>query len=148
MLPRRLAPDDFELERISVFLEKEYALSRFPTLVFQHVWNYVLTSEILKSLAERTDRLYLSPEDQGRTYLRQHYDDNYHLLSSDFASRVISVLSNVIVTAPTIGLQDRQSRADESIKALREYELGRRLREFAEREDLTFFVIAGRLGQA
>ena len=136
-----IAPDDFELERISVFLEKEYALSN-PTLVFQHVWNYVLTSEILKSLAERTDRLYLSPEDQGRTYLRQHYDDNYHLLSSDFASRVISVLSNVIVTAPTIGLQDRQSRADESIKALREYELGRRLREFAEREDLTFFVIA------
>ena len=52
------------------------------------------------------------------------------------------MLNNVIVTAPTIGLQDRQSRADESIKALREYELGRRLREFAEREDLTFFVIA------
>ena len=129
------------MERISVFLEKEYALSN-PKLVFQNVWNYVLTSEILKSLAERTDRLYLSPEDQGRTYLRQHYDDNYHLLSFDFASRVISVLSNVIVTAPTISLQDRQSRADESIKALREYELGRRLREFAEREDLTFFVIA------
>ena len=136
-----IAPDDFELERISVFLEKEYALSN-PKLVFQHVWNYVLTSEILKSLAERTDLLYLSPEDQGRTYLRQHYDDNYDLLSSDFASRVISVLSNVIVTAPTIGLQDRQSRADESIKALREYELGRRLRDFAEREDITFFVIA------
>ena len=136
-----IAPDDFELERISAFLEKEYALSN-PKLVFQHVWNYVFTSEILKSLAERTDRLYLSPEDQGRTYLRQHYDDNHGLLSSDFASRVISILSNVIVTSPDISLQERQSRAEESIKALREYELGRRLREFAEHEDITFFVIA------
>ena len=136
-----IAPDDFELDRISAFLEKEYPLSN-PKLVFQHVWSYVLTSELLKSLAERTERLYLSPDDQGRTYLRQHYDDNYDLLSSDFAGRVISVLSKVIVTAPDMGLQERQSKAEESIKALREYELGRRLREFAEHEGITFFVIA------
>ena len=136
-----IAPDDFELDRISAFLEKEYALSN-PKLVFQHVWSYVLTSELLKSLAERTERLYLSPDDQGRRYLRQHYDDNYDLLSSDFAGRVISVLSKVIVTAPDMGLQERQSKAEESIKALREYELGRRLREFAEHEGITFFVIA------
>ena len=136
-----IAPDDFELERITALLEKDYSLSN-PKLVFQHVWNYVLTSEILKSLAERTDRLYLSPDDQGRTFLRQHYDDNYALLTSDFAGRVISVLSNVVVAAPDISPQVRQSRAEESIKALREYELGRRLKEFAQHEDITFFVIA------
>lgn len=136
-----IAPDDFELERITAFLEKEYSLSN-PKLVFQHVWNYVFTSEILKSLAERTDRLYLSPDDQGRTYLRQHYDDNYELISSDFAARVITVLGDVVVKAPDISPQERQSRAEESIKALREYKLGRRLREFAEHEDITYFVIA------
>ena len=136
-----IAPDDFELERIAEFIEREYSLSN-PKLVFQHVWNYVITSEILKSLAERTDRLYLSPDDQGRSYLRQHYDDNYTLLSSDFAGRVISVLSKVVAASPDISPQERQSRAEESIKALREYELGRRLREFAQHEDITFFVIA------
>ena len=135
-----IAPDDFELERITAFLEKEYSLSN-PKLVFQHVWNYVFTSEILKSLAEKTDRLYSSPDDQGRTYLRQHFDDNYDLLSSDFAARVISVLNDVVVAAPDISPQERQFRAEESIKALREYELGRRLREFAEHEDITFFVM-------
>ena len=68
-----IAPDDFELERISAFVENEYAMTN-PKLVFQHMWNYVLVLELLKSLAEGTDRLYLSPDDPLRDYLRQYYD--------------------------------------------------------------------------
>ncbi len=141
LVPVEIAPDDFELERISTFLGTEYGLSD-PRFVFQHIWTYVLSSEILKSLAERTDRLYLSPEDKNRRYLRQFYDDHYGLLSLDFASRVISVLTTVIATNPDITREERQSRADKQIKALRDYELGRRLKEFAEREDITYFGVA------
>ena len=141
LVPVEIAPDDFELESISTFLGKEYGLSD-PRFVFQHVWTYVLSSEILKSLAERTDRLYQSPDDQNRRYLRQYYDDHYGLLSLDFASRVISVLTTVIAANPNITGEERQSRAEKQIKALRDYELGRRLKEFAEREDITYFGIA------
>ena len=141
LIAAEVAPDDFELERLASFLEKAYGLSN-PKLVFQHVWSHVFTSEVLKSLAERTDRLYLSPEDPNRSYLRQYYDDNYDLLNSDFAGRVISTLSDAIMTKPGITLEEQQSKADESIKTLRDYEFGRRLREFAEREDIAFFVVA------
>ena len=136
-----IAPDDFELERVSAFFETEYGLTN-PKLVFQQIWNYVFTSELLKSLAERSDRLYLSPEDPSRSYLRQYYDDNYDLLSLDFAGRVISVMSSVIATAPTVTPIERQSRAEESIKKLRDYQLASHLRQFATRERMRFFVVA------
>ena len=136
-----IAPDDFELERISGYLDTECELAN-PKLVFQHIWNHVLTSEILKSLAEGTDRLYYSPDDQIRDRLRQSYDDNYDLLRLDFGSRVIEVLRKVIRTAPEITPEERQAAAEGSIRQLRNYELGRDLREFARRERIKFFIVA------
>ena len=136
-----IAPDDFELERLSEFLENELELSN-PKLVFQHIWQYVLMTELLKSLAEKTDLLYLSPDDQLRNYLRQHYDDNRDLLTADFGTRVVAVLNNVIKTDSGITTDERQYAAEQSIKSLRDYNLGRQLRDFARREGITFFIVA------
>ncbi len=136
-----IAPDDFELERISEFVENEYPLTN-PKLIFQHMWHYVLLSELLKSLAERTDRLYLSPNDPIRDFLRQHYDSHYSELNLDFGSRVIEVLSEMIDTANDVTAESRQAKAEELIKSLRDYDLGRRLKEFAIQEDINFFIVA------
>ena len=136
-----IAPDDFELERISEFLKDDYGMAN-PKLVFQHIWHYVLTSEILKSLAEQTLSLYHSPEDRGRDYLRQYYDQHYDELSMDFGSRVISMLDKVIVQSPNATPNERLRNIEESIKSLRDYDLGRRLSRFADEEDITFFIVA------
>lgn len=136
-----IAPDDFELERISEFLKDDYGMVN-PKLVFQHIWHYVLTSEILKSLAEQTDSLYYSPEDRGRDYLRQYYDQHYEELSMDFGSRVISLLDSVVVQSPNVTLSERLKNIEESIKSLRDYDLGRRLSMFANEENITFFIVA------
>ena len=136
-----IAPDDFELERISAFVQKEYPLTN-PKLIFQHMWNYVLLSELLKSLAERTDRLYLSPNDPLRDHLRQHYDNHYSELILDFGSRVIDVLGEMIDTASDVTAEKRQAKAEKLIKSLRDYDLGHRLKKFAIQEDIDFFIVA------
>ncbi len=134
-IPVEIAPDDFELERISEYLKKEFALTD-PRLAFQNTWNFILLSEVIKSLAEKSDKLYQSPSDISRNNLHQYYEENRQRLSVDFGARVIEVLRSV--TSITSGaLQE-----DESIKSLRDYQVARRLKEFAEREGVTFFVIA------
>ena len=97
---------------------------------------------MLKSLAERTDRLYFSPVDQTRNALRQVYDDARDDLELDFGSRVISVLERVISAEADVSGIKRQSRAENALKSLRDYELGRRLREFAAEEGISFFIVA------
>ncbi len=136
-----IAPDDFELQRISEFVESEYPLTN-PKLIFQHMWHYVLLTELLKSLAEGSDRLYLSPNDTLRDYLRQHYDSHYSELGLDFGSRVIDVLSAMIDTTNDVSAEKRQAKAEKLIKSLRDYDLGRRLKEFAIQEDIDFFIVA------
>ena len=136
-----IAPDDFELERISAFVEDQYAMTN-PKLVFRHMWNYVLVLELLKSLAEGTDRLYYSPNDSLRDYLRRYYDSHYDQLSLDFGSRVIDALGELVTTEEDVSPERRQARAEELIKNLKDYDLGRRLKEFADREDMDFFIIA------
>lgn len=136
-----IAPDDFELERIGSFLERECELVN-PRLLFQHVWHYILTSEIVKTIAETTDLLYLSPNDRIRNDLRRHYDAKFELFDQDFGSRVITVLDEIIDRDPNLNAVERQARGEDSIKTLRDYQLARLLRDFAKDERLDYFVVA------
>ena len=136
-----IAPDDFELERISAFVENEYAMTN-PKLVFQNMWNYVLMLELLKSLSQRSDLLYTSPDDLLREYLRQYYDSSQEELSLDFGRRVIQTLNAMITTEIDVSPEKRQANAEQVITSLRDYDLGRRLKEFAIRENITFFIVA------
>ena len=129
-----IAPDDFELERISAFLERSYSLVN-PSLVFQSTWNYVIISEMLKSLANNSDMLYLSPNDQVRTNLYEYYDTNQPLLGLDFGTRVVSVLTEAAT------LEEKEDE-QEILKSLRDYQVNRQLKEFAIRENIVFHVVA------
>ena len=134
-----IAPDNFELERISDFLEQSYSLVN-QALVFQTTWNYILLSEILKSLAENSDRLYTSPTDQMETSLRQYYESFRERLSLDFGSRVVSVLTDAVKAK--VFKSNNPLDAQEVVKSIRDYQVARRLKEFAKREDMTYFIVA------
>ena len=136
-----IAPDDFELESIAGFLEDGFSFID-QTFVSQSVWNYVLISEILKSLAGRTDKLYQSPNDITRSNLYHYYQDNRELLSLDFGSRVVSVLKDAANVHSQASHEEKASRAAESIKSLRDYQIPKHLKDFADKEDITFFVVA------
>ena len=138
-LTAAIAPDDFELERISEFLEQTYSLVN-QRLVFQSTWHYVLLSEILRSLAENGDRLYQSPNDKIATSLRQYYEEYQDQLNLDFGSRVVSVLTDAVASKSSGGSNPADSQ--EVIKSLRDYQIARRLRDFAIREKISYFVIA------
>ena len=122
-------------------MEEEHTLAN-PKFVFQHVWNYVLISEMLKSLAKDTDKLYESPGDPLRSNLHDYYLSNLSILDLDFGTRVVSVLNGATDHSTLESLGDGESVADEAIKSLRDYQIARRLKEFAEREGITFFVVA------
>ena len=136
-----IAPDDFELERIAGFLTDGYALAD-QRFAFQSAWNYILITEILKSLSEKSDKLYLSPDDNTRSNLYQYCVDNHAMLSLDFGARVISMLNDMASITPSAQQQGNLSNADERINALRDHQISRQLREFANREDMTFFIVA------
>ena len=136
-----ILPDDFQLEQITDFLESALALPD-PQLVFQSIWNYVLTSEMLKALAERTNHLFSSPNEVTRNTLRQLYDSDYTGMALDFGSRVVFALNTVIASTHHGTLQERKLNAEEALKSLRKYDLGRRLRDFARDEGITFFIVA------
>ena len=136
-----ILPDDFQLERITEFLERATDLPD-PQLVFQSIWNYVLTTEILKALAEKTNRLFSSPDDVARNTLRQIYDSDYETLAMDFGSRVVFALDRVVPPSVSITAEERRLQTEEALKSLRNYDLGRRLREFAGDEGISFFIVA------
>lgn len=140
-IPAEIAPDDFELEEIAEFLKNGFALIN-PRFVFQNTWNYIFLTEILKALAENTDKLFLSPGDTVRNNLFQYYEENRSRLSLDFGARVISILRDVASNKASASQVGSMSSADVSIKSLRDYNIARRLKEFADREDVTFFVVA------
>ena len=136
-----ILPDDFQLEKITSFLEHATTLPD-PRLTFQSIWNYVLTTEMLKALAEKTDRLYLSPDDVRRNSLRRFYDSEYDALALDFGSRVVSALESVVPSSQEINVKERRFHAEEALKSLRNYNLNNRLRDFARDERCTFFIVA------
>ncbi len=132
-----IAPDDFELEQISEFLDSGQVLAN-PKLVYQNTWNYILITEMLKSLAEQSDHLYAPRNDQDSNNLYQYYDDNRALLELDFGARVISTLGSFTASLiPGKSFLSFQSPID----SLRDYNINRRLRDLAKRENATFFIV-------
>ncbi len=93
ILSVEIAPGDFELEQISEYLGSGIG-STNPKLVYQNTWNYILITEMLKSLAEQSNYLYSAGNNQIRRNLRQYYNDNRALLELDFGTRVVSTLQN------------------------------------------------------
>ena len=136
-----ILPDDFQLERITGFLEHASDLPD-PQLVFQSIWNYVLTTEMLKALAEKTNRLFSSPDEVTRNSLRHIYDSEYDQLVLDFGSRAVYALDRVISPNHEVSPAEKRLKAEEGLKSLRNYDLGRRLRQFAREEEITFFIVA------
>ena len=86
-----IAPDDYELQRITEYLETHHQEAN-PTHLYQPTWNYVLITEMIKALAEKTDRLFLSQNDQDTYNLYQYYESNRSALDLDFGSRVTQAL--------------------------------------------------------
>ena len=136
-----ILPDDFQLEQITNFLDRATDLPD-PRLTFQSIWNYVLTTEILKALDEKTNWLYSAPGDDLRNNLRQFSDSENNDLTLDFGSRAISALERVMPTSLDIRLEEKRFNTENALKSLRNYDLGRRLREFARDEEITFFIVA------
>ena len=141
LLNVEILPDDFQLERITSFLEQATALPD-PQLVFQSIWHYVLTTEMLKAVAEKTNWLFSSPNEMTRNSLRQVYDSEYDTFSLDFGSRAVDALQKVLPTSADMSLDARKHHAEEGLKSLRDYDLGRGLKRLASEEDITFFIVA------
>ena len=60
----------------------------------------------------------------------------------DFGSRVVYALDKVISTKHEMTSEERLAVTEEGLKSLRNYDLGRRLKAFAEEEGIIFFVVA------
>ena len=126
-IPVEIAPDDYELERISTFLETHYPDTN-PKHLYRNAWKFILITEMVKALAEKTHRLYSSPDDQDRTNLYQYYESNRRTLQSDFGSRLIAALTNEFETSST-GSQRQTSKNTVTVLAeLRDYRIAQRLR--------------------
>ena len=135
-----IAPDDFELDIISAYLDLEYAVSN-PKLVFRNTWNYILLTEILKALAERTDLLYVSPNDLSRSNLFQYYQNQQDVLNLDFGSRVIATMNQDMPAFPNAPSAKQWARGNPTVDALRDYNVSRHLKQFASQEKIKYFVV-------
>ena len=136
-----IAPDDYELERISNFLETHYPDTN-PKHLYRNAWNFILITEMVKALAEKTDRLYSSPDDQDRTNLYQYYESNRLALQSDFGSRLTAALTDESEASST-GSERRTNKNTEKVLAeLRDYSIAPRLRNLAKREGISFYIVA------
>ena len=122
-----ILPDDFQLETITHFLEHAPDLPD-PRFTFQSIWNYVLTTEMLKSLAEGTNRLYSTSDLVTKNSLLLTYNDEYDNLALDFGSRVVFALKKVISSRDDLIDEVGRHIADEDLKSLRNYELERQLK--------------------
>ena len=124
-----IAPNDYELERISQFLETHYPNTN-PQLLYRNAWNFILITEMVKALAEKTDRLYSSPDDQDRNNLYQYYEFNRLALQSDFGSRLTAALAN------------ENENTEKLLTELRDYRIAPRIRNLAKREGISFYIVA------
>ena len=124
-----IAPNDYELERISQFLETHYPNTN-PQLLYRNAWNFILITEMVKALAEKTDRLYSSPDDQDRNNLYQYYESKRVALQSDFGSRLTAALAN------------ENENTEKLLTELRDYRIAPRIRNLAKREGISFYIVA------
>ena len=136
-----IAPDDYELERISQFLETHYPNTN-PKLLYRNAWNFILITEMVKALAEKTDRLYSSPDDQDRNNLYQYYESNRLALQSDFGSRLTAALANEFETSSTGPQRQTVENMEKVLTELRDYKIAPRLRNLAKRDGISFYIVA------
>ena len=136
-----IAPDDFEFERLSSYLEREYSTTDHR-LTFQNAWNFIVLTELLKALAEETDLLYSSPDNATKSRLRNYYEAHRDTLSLDFGTRVNLTLMAETNSSGVGQDSSKVSNTETAIKSLREYDIGRHLKKFAEDEGITYFVLA------
>ena len=136
-----IAPDDYELERISQFLETHYPNTN-PKLLYRNAWNFILITEVVKALAEKTDRLYSSPDDQDRTNLYRFYESNRPTLQLDFGSRLTAALTREFEASSTSSQGPASQDTEKALMDLRDYRIAPRLRELAKREGISFYIVA------
>lgn len=136
-----ILPDDFQLERITSFLRHTTYLPD-SRLTFQSIWNYVLVTEILKSLVENTTLLYSSTNDTFRNNLLEIHRREREIFDMDFGSRTVSVLESVMPADDESTFEEKRLRAEIALKSIRDYDLNRQLKGLAMAEKITFFVIA------
>ena len=136
-----ILPDDYQLKRITNFL-KDTTHPPDSRFTFQNIWNYVLTTEMLKTLAEKTDLLYYSSGDLSRNNLHDIYDTNFGDFELDFASRTVSALKAAMPTKNESPFDKVNLIAEEALKSLRDYDLNRQLKKFAQDKKITFFIVA------
>lgn len=139
-VPVEIAPSDYELQRISEYLESN--LEATPAHLYGPTWNYVLTTEMVKSLAERTDRLLLSESNSDSDAVKRYYDENRTALELDFGTRVTQALMAQLEPSETNLLRTSQEVTQTAINDLMDYRIQRLLFAFAKRERLTFFLLA------
>ena len=140
-IPVEIAPDDYELERISQFLETHYPNTN-PKLLYRNTWNFILITEIVKALAEKTDRLYSSPDDLDRNTLYQYYESHKPALQLDFGSRLTAALTREFEASSTGSRGPTNEDTEKALMELRDYRIAPRLRELARREGIFFYIVA------
>ena len=134
-----IAPSDYELQRISEYLDNN--LEATPTHLYGPTWNYVLTTEMVKSLAERTDRLLLSEGSPESDAIQQFYGANRSALELDFGTRVTHALMAQLEPSVANLLRTSQEVTQTAINDLMNYRIQRQLLAFVKREKFTFFLL-------
>ena len=136
-----ILPDDYQLKQITDLLRNTTHLPD-SKLTFQSIWNYVLTTEILKALGEKTTLLYHSYGDISRNNLRSIYNKRRDVFDEEFGSRTASTLKEVLSSSSDMAFEERRLNAEDALKSLRDYDLNRQLKQFAKTEGITFFIVA------
>ncbi len=141
IVPVEVLPDDYQLEQITGLLKKTTHLPD-SRLVFQSIWNYVLTTEILKAIGENTTLLYQSFGDTSRNNLNDIYEGRRSVFDEEFGSRTASTLKKVLSLNSGMPYDEDSRNTEEAFKSLRDYDLNRQLKQFAEDAGVTFFIVA------
>ena len=136
-----IAPDDYELHRITDYLGSHHQ-DPSSAYLYQPVWHYVLITEMVKALAENTDTLFWSQTDQDAYNLRQYYESNRPALHMDFGSRVTQALMEIFESAENAPSASKHEPTQRAINELNNYHISRRLRDFVSRQNLKFFLVS------
>lgn len=139
-VPVEVTPSDYELQRIGEYLENN--LEATPKHLYGPAWNYVLVTEMVKSLVERTDRVLLSDGDPDAYAIRQYYESNRSALQMDFGARVTQALTAQLEPSVENLLRTTQEVTQSAINELMDYHIQRHLLAFSKKEKLTFSLVA------
>ena len=117
-------------------------LEATPKHLYGPAWNYVLVTEMVKSLVERTDRVLLSDGDPDAYAIRQYYESNRSALQMDFGARVTQALTAQLEPSVENLLRTTQEVTQSAINELMDYHIQRHLLAFSKKEKLTFSLVA------